>query len=60
MPVITSRELLGRVIAAESAVAAFYVITIEHAEGFVAGAERVGLPVILQLSLDHQRALLAP
>jgi fructose-bisphosphate aldolase, class II len=50
MPVITSRELLGVAIANKGAVAAFNVITIEHAEGIVAGAERAGLPVILQLS----------
>ena len=50
MPVITSRELLGVATAAKGAVAAFNVITIEHAEGIVAGAERAGLPVILQLS----------
>jgi fructose-bisphosphate aldolase class II len=50
MPVITSRELLRRATAAKGAVAAFNVITIEHAEGIVTGAERAGLPVILQLS----------
>jgi fructose-bisphosphate aldolase class II len=50
MPLVTSRELLGRTAASKSAVAAFNVITIEHAEGIVAGAERAGLPVILQLS----------
>jgi fructose-bisphosphate aldolase, class II len=50
VPVITSRELLCRATATKGAVAAFNVITIEHAEGIVAGAERAGLPVILQLS----------
>lgn len=49
MPVITSQELLSHT-AAKTAVAAFNVITVEHAEGIVAGAERAGLPVILQLS----------
>ena len=48
MPIITIHKLLGP--PTESAVAAFNVITIEHAEGIVAGAERAGLPVILQLS----------
>src|SRR5450756_2886407 len=48
MPIITIHELMGP--HAESTVAAFNVITIEHAEGIVAGAERAGLPVILQLS----------
>ena len=48
MPIITIQELMGP--HAKSTVAAFNVITIEHAEGIVAGAERAGLPVILQLS----------
>jgi len=50
MPVVTSSALMARAIAAGNAVAAFNVITIEHAEGIVAGAESAGLPVILQLS----------
>ena len=50
MPVITNSELMARTVAIGSAVAAFNVITIEHAEGIVEGAERAGLPVILQLS----------
>ena len=50
MPVITASELMGRVATAGTAVAAFNVITIEHAEGIIAGAESAGLPVILQLS----------
>src|SRR5450756_2434281 len=50
MSVITTSELMERVAAAGSAVAAFNVISIEHAEGIVAGAESAGLPVILQLS----------
>jgi len=33
MPVITTSELMARVIAVGNAVAAFNVITIEHAEG---------------------------
>jgi len=32
------------------AVGAFNVVTIEHAEGFVAGAESVGTPICLQIS----------
>ena len=48
MPIVTIHELMGP--HAEIAVAAFNVITLEHAEGIVAGAERAGLPVILQLS----------
>src|SRR5665647_1025423 len=50
MPVITNSDLMARVVVAGTAVAAFNVITIEHAEGIVAGAESAGLPVILQLS----------
>src|SRR5450756_1602131 len=63
MPIITIHELMGP--HAESTVAAFNVITIEHAEGIVAGAERAGLPVILQLSENaikyhgHARAIAA-
>jgi len=48
MPIVTIHELMDP--HAEIAVAAFNVITLEHAEGIVAGAERAGLPVILQLS----------
>ena len=50
MPVITTAELMGRAAAAGTGIAAFNVITLEHAEGIVAGAEEAGLPVILQLS----------
>ena len=48
MPIIAIQELMGP--HAKNTVAAFNVITIEHAEGIVTGAERAGLPVILQLS----------
>ena len=50
MPVVSSHELISRAIAEGRSVAAFNVITLEHAEGIVAGAEQAGLPVILQLS----------
>jgi fructose-bisphosphate aldolase class II len=50
MPVITTAELMGRAAATGTGIAAFNVITLEHAEGIVAGAERAGLPVIVQLS----------
>jgi len=50
MPVVPASELVERAADAGTAVAAFNAITIEHAEGIVAGAERAGLPVILQLS----------
>ena len=50
MPLSTTRELLSDAAAAEIGLAAFNVITLEYAEGIVAGAQRVGLPVVLQLS----------
>ncbi|MGH3715905.1 MAG: class II fructose-bisphosphate aldolase [Micromonosporaceae bacterium] len=42
--------LVGNAAAHRQAVAGFNVITIEHAEAIVAGAELAGRPVILQLS----------
>jgi fructose-bisphosphate aldolase class II len=50
MPVVPIAELVERAADTGTSVAAFNAITIEHAEGIVAGAERAGLPVILQLS----------
>ncbi len=50
MPLSTTRELLSDAAAAEIGLAAFNVITLEYAEGIVAGAQRVGRPVVLQLS----------
>jgi fructose-bisphosphate aldolase, class II len=50
VPLTTSRHILDRAVAERVGAAAFNVITLEHAEGIVAGAERVGRPVILQLS----------
>lgn len=35
-------------------VGAFNVVLLEHAKAIVAGAERAGLPVILQISLIRQ------
>jgi len=43
-------ELVAAALAAGRGVAAFNVITLEHAEAIAAGAERAGLPVILQIS----------
>ncbi|HEX3815056.1 MAG TPA: class II fructose-bisphosphate aldolase, partial [Mycobacteriales bacterium] len=43
-------ELVGQARAAGRGVAAFNVITLEHAEAIVAGAELAGLPAILQIS----------
>ena len=43
-PVLTQAMAAGR------AVAAFNVIQLEHAEAYAAAAERVGLPVVMQIS----------
>ncbi|QGV79915.1 class II fructose-bisphosphate aldolase [Streptomyces ficellus] len=50
MPLVPTGELIARVRSADGAVAAFNVITLEHAEAIAAGAERVGRPAILQIS----------
>ena len=50
MTLSTTGSLLDQARAARRAIPAFNVITLEHAEGIVAGAERAGLPVILQIS----------
>jgi fructose-bisphosphate aldolase class II len=42
--------LLAEAAAAGRAVAAFNVIQLEHAEAYAAAAERVGLPVVMQIS----------
>ncbi|WP_380170472.1 class II fructose-bisphosphate aldolase [Kineococcus sp. DHX-1] len=43
-------ELLAGARSAGRAVGAFNVVLLEHAEAMVAGAERAGLPVVLQIS----------
>ncbi|WND39080.1 class II fructose-bisphosphate aldolase [Streptomyces sp. BB1-1-1] len=50
MPLATTGDLVGRAAPARSAVAAFNVITLEHIEAVVAGAEAVHMPVVLQIS----------
>jgi len=50
MPLSTTQQLLDDAVAARTGLAAFNVITLEYAEGIVAGAERASRPVILQLS----------
>jgi fructose-bisphosphate aldolase, class II len=50
MPLVTTASLVDHARSIGSGVAAFNVITLEHAEGIVAGAERAGGPVILQVS----------
>ncbi|MEU9800550.1 class II fructose-bisphosphate aldolase [Streptomyces sp. NPDC051000] len=50
MTLVPAGGLVAEAAKAGRAVAAFNIITLEHAEAVIAGAERVGLPVILQLS----------
>ncbi|WP_077800671.1 ketose-bisphosphate aldolase [Streptomyces sp. JHA26] len=50
MPLATTGDLITRAVAARSAVAAFNVVTLEHIEAVVAGAESVRTPVVLQVS----------
>jgi fructose-bisphosphate aldolase class II len=50
VPLATTGELINRAGAARSAVAAFNVITLEHVEAVIAGAESVSSPVVLQVS----------
>lgn len=50
MPLISTAEILGPAARAGRGVGAFNVIQLEHAYAFVAGAERAGAPVILQIS----------
>ncbi|MCS0603879.1 class II fructose-bisphosphate aldolase family protein [Streptomyces sp. LP11] len=50
MPLATTGELVTRAAQVRSAVAAFNVITLEHIEAVIAGAESAGTPVVLQVS----------
>jgi fructose-bisphosphate aldolase class II len=50
VPLVTTGELVTRAAEARSAVAAFNIITLEHVEAVVAGAESAGAPVVLQVS----------
>ncbi|MFF9525469.1 class II fructose-bisphosphate aldolase [Streptomyces achromogenes] len=50
MPLVPTGELVTRAAAARAAVAAFNVITLEHIEAVIAGAESAGSPVVLQIS----------
>jgi fructose-bisphosphate aldolase, class II len=50
MALVTTAELVRDARSRGGGVAAFNVITLEHAEGIVAGAQRSGRPVILQVS----------
>ncbi|MFF5369579.1 ketose-bisphosphate aldolase [Streptomyces sp. NPDC013187] len=50
MPLTTTGDLVTRAATAGSAVASFNVITLEHVEAVIAGAESVRAPVVLQVS----------
>ncbi|MFF7949525.1 class II fructose-bisphosphate aldolase [Streptomyces griseorubiginosus] len=50
MPLVTTGELVTRAAATRSAVAAFNVITLEHVEAVITGAESLAAPVVLQVS----------
>jgi fructose-bisphosphate aldolase class II len=52
---VATGELVTAAWVAGGAVGAFNVITIEHAEAIVSGAEAAGLPVILQISENAVR-----
>ncbi|MFW6723948.1 class II fructose-bisphosphate aldolase [Streptomyces sp. MAR4 CNY-716] len=55
MPLTTTGELVTAARAADQGVAAFNVITLEHAEAIAAGAEAAGAPAILQISENAVR-----
>jgi fructose-bisphosphate aldolase class II len=50
VPLVTTGELVTRAAAERSAVAAFNIITLEHVEAVVAGAESAQAAVVLQVS----------
>jgi len=50
VPLAATGELIARATAAGGAVAAFNIITLEHVEAVIAGAESVRTPVVLQVS----------
>ena len=55
MTLVVTRELVDRAAVHHLAVGAFNIITLEHAEAVVEGAERVHSPVILQISENAVR-----
>ncbi|MEU6660242.1 class II fructose-bisphosphate aldolase [Streptomyces sp. NPDC046821] len=55
MPLAATGALVAEATAARTAVAAFNVITMEHIEAVVAGAEAADAPVILQISENAVR-----
>ncbi|MGW4275422.1 class II fructose-bisphosphate aldolase [Streptomyces seoulensis] len=55
MPLAATGDLVASAATARSAVVAFNVITLEHVEAVVAGAEAAGTPVLLQISENAVR-----
>ncbi|MEO3978687.1 class II fructose-bisphosphate aldolase [Streptomyces sp. CAU 1734] len=55
MPLVSTAELVSAAVAGGRGVAAFNVITLEHAEAIAAGAEQAGAPAILQISENAVR-----
>ncbi|MFJ8478395.1 ketose-bisphosphate aldolase [Kitasatospora sp. NPDC094011] len=55
MPLVATGSIVGPAARARHGVGAFNVIQLEHAEAIVAGAERAGAPVILQISENAVR-----
>ena len=55
MPVVPTREVVDDARARSAGAAAFNVITLEHAEAIVAGAEAAGRGVVLQVSENAVR-----
>jgi fructose-bisphosphate aldolase class II len=55
MPLVATADLVQQAASRGGGVAAFNVITLEHAEGIAAGAQRSGRPVILQVSENTVR-----
>lgn len=50
MPLVSTGELVSAAQARGRGIAAFNVITLEHAEAIATGAERAGAPAVLQIS----------
>ncbi|MFJ8585682.1 ketose-bisphosphate aldolase [Streptomyces sp. NPDC093595] len=55
MPLVPTGDLITQARTERQAIAAFNVITLEHAEAIAAGAERAGTPAILQISENAVR-----
>ncbi|WP_435109643.1 class II fructose-bisphosphate aldolase [Nocardiopsis synnemataformans] len=55
MTLVAINTLLDRAVARRGGVGAFNVILLEHVEALIAGAERAGAPVVLQISQNCVR-----